>query len=159
MPHVVVKAAAVGSAGDLSKITGVLENLEVNIAAIGGGEGVTGNGEVGVISMIFNTESDAKVAEIQDALAGLDLGPGREALHVERLDNVEIELPNTIGALKVAADAMEIDQNRTINIRSIVMMGFTVEGAHVGLGFDPNDTADAITALTNAGITIVGHEE
>ena len=73
MPHQVVKASVHGSVGDLARITGLVKDLELNILAIGGGEAVTGDSEVGVIAMIIEPDGEAKTAELVDALRALEL--------------------------------------------------------------------------------------
>ncbi|HEX5015358.1 MAG TPA: hypothetical protein VFV72_14510 [Candidatus Limnocylindrales bacterium] len=148
MPHVVVKATAVGSAGDLSRITEKLEGLDVNILAIGGGEGVVGQTETGVLSILIDPEDSGTVGSVVDELTGLGLA------NVEVASNIQIELPNEIGELRKAADAVQ-----GFNIRSIVMMAFGVNTAHVGLGFDPGEVEQAERALQDAGIAVIPHAE
>lgn len=101
MPHQVVKASVFGSVGDLAKITGVVKDLQLNILAIGGGEAVTGDGEVGVISMIIEPDGEAKTAELVDALQTLELDNGRRLANVEVLRNIHIALTNEIGELNL----------------------------------------------------------
>ena len=104
MPHQVVKASVHGSVGDLAKITELIKNLQLNILAIGGGEAVTDDGEVGVISMIIEPDGEAKTNELVDALRDLELDDDRRIANVEVLRNIHIALANKIGELNRAVD-------------------------------------------------------
>ncbi len=154
MPHQVVKASVFGSVGDLAKITGVVKDLQLNILAIGGGEAVTGDGEVGVISMIIEPDGEAKTAELVDALQTLELDNGRRLANVEVLRNIHIALTNEIGELNRAVTAIG-DRN----IRAIVSLGDFLGESHVGLGFAQADVSTVIQRLTDEGIKIVPSEE
>ena len=154
MPHQVVKASVHGSVGDLAKITGLIKDLQLNILAIGGGEAVTDDGEVGVISMIIEPDGEAKTNELVDALRDLELDDDRRLANVEVLRNIHIALANEIGELNRAVTAIG---NR--NIRAIVSMGDFLGESHVGLGFAEADVSTAIQRLTDAGIKIVPSEE
>ena len=154
MPHQVVKASVFGSVGDLAKITGVVKDLQLNILAIGGGEAVTGDGEVGVISMIIEPDGEAKTAELVDALQTLELDNGRRLANVEVLRNIHIALTNEIGELNRAVTAIG-DRN----IRAIVSLGDFLGESHVGLGFAQADESTVIQRLTDEGIKIVPSEE
>ena len=154
MPHQVVKASVHGSVGDLAKITGVVKDLGLNILAIGGGEAVTQDGEVGIISMIIEPDDEAKTAELVDALHDLVLDDDRRLADVEVLRNIHIALANEIGELNRAVTAIG---NR--NIRAIVSLGDFLGESHVGLGFAAADVATAIDRLTHEGIKIVPSEE
>ena len=154
MPHQVVKASVLGSVGDLAKITGVVKDLQLNILAIGGGEAVTGDGEVGVISMIIEPDGEAKTAELVDALQTLELDNGRRLANVEVLRNIHIALTNEIGELNSAVTAIG-DRN----IRAIVSLGDFLGESHVGLGFAQADVSTVIQRLTDEGIKIVPSEE
>jgi hypothetical protein len=156
MPHVVTKASAVGSVGDLAAITGELARLGVNIQAIGGGEGIGNQTEIGVVALILDPDDPTTIANVVSALEELDLGGGRHLSNVESLANIEIELVDEVGTLKVAAEALAAAQ---LNIRSIVMTGFGVERAHVGLGFAEADHDAAELALTNAGVLVLPHHD
>ena len=154
MPHQVVKASVHGSVGDLAKITELIKTLQLNILAIGGGEAVTDDGEVGVISMIIEPDGEAKTNELVDALRDLELDDDRRIANVEVLRNIHIALANEIGELNRAVTAIG---NR--NIRAIVSMGDFLGESHVGLGFAEDDWATAVQLLTDAGIKIVPSEE
>ena len=154
MPHQVVKASVQGSVGDLAKITGVVRDLGLNILAIGGGEAVTDDGEVGVISMIIEPDGETKTAELVDALHDLVLDDDRRLADVEVLRNIHIALANEIGELNRAVTAIG-DRN----IRAIVSLGDFLGESHVGLGFAGADVATVIQRLTAAGIKIVPSEE
>ena len=154
MPHQVVKASVHGSVGDLAKITELIKNLQLNILAIGGGEAVTDDGEVGVISMIIEPDGEAKTIELVDALRDLELDDDRRIANVEVLRNIHIALANEIGELNRAVTAIG---NR--NIRAIVSMGDFLGESHVGLGFAQADESTVIQRLTDAGIKIVPSEE
>jgi hypothetical protein len=152
MPHVVVKATAVGSAGDLFKITEALEGIPVNILSIGGGEGVTATGEIGVIAMLIDKDDDATIATVKTTLQNLQLGNGRTLEDVETFPNVHIELPDKPGELKKALDAVT-----GLNVRSVLSMGTVLGNAHVGLGFAASDQHPAEDKLKAKGITVHPH--
>jgi hypothetical protein len=154
MPHQVLKATAVGSVGDLARITEALEGLGVNITAIGGGEGVTDGGEIGVVSMIIDPEDPTTTDNVVDTLRNLDLENGRRLADVEVVSNIHIVLPDKVGQLRRAVDAVA-----DINIRSILSMGNGVGAAHVGIGVAPDDHEEAERRLNDAGIIIVPHDE
>jgi hypothetical protein len=153
MPHVVSKLSVHGSVGDLAVITDFLAHEGINILAIGGGEGIFDDDEVGVIAMVLDPDDDT---DLKTKLEELDLdGNGRNPTNVEMLDHVHVLLQDGIGALGGIASALA-----GINIRSVISMGTVLKTAHVSLGFDPNDTASAVTALnaTN-GVLLALHEE
>jgi hypothetical protein len=152
MPHQVVKATVKGSKGDLAKITGVVKSLRLNILAIGGGEGVTDDGEVGVISMVI--EPDEDTTELEAALNDLELDNGRRLANVEVIPNIHIALANDVGELNRAAAAIG-----DVNIRAIVSLGDFLGESHVAFGFAPGDVETAERRLRDAGIKIVPHEE
>ena len=154
MPHQVVKASVHGSVGDLAKITELIKNLQLNILAIGGGEAVTDDGEVGVISMIIEPDGEAKTNELVDALRDLELDDDRRIANVEVLRNIHIALANEIGELNRRSP-----RSATVNIRAIVSMGDFLGESHVGLGFAQADESTVIQRLTDAGIKIVPSEE
>jgi len=157
MPHQVVKLTVHGSVGDLAKITAVVLDKELNILAIGGGEGVTPSGEVGVISMIVEPDGAAKTTELVDALQELDLGTGRPQAHVEVLRVIHIALANERGELNRAVTAVG-----DVNIRGIVSLGDLLGESHVALAFSPPPAPDVNTAhqrLETARIKIVEYEE
>jgi hypothetical protein len=151
MPHVVTKLSLAGSAGDLKAITEFLAGEGINIIAIGGGEGVF-DPEVGVLAMVLEPDDDT--AGLKTALENLSLDPNadppRTPANVEMLDNVHILLRDAPGALAAAAGALA-----GINIRSVISMGNSLGTTHVSLGFDPNDTANAITALQGVDDLII----
>ena len=154
MPHQIVKASVHGSVGDLAKITGLVKDLELNILAIGGGEAVTSDGEVGIISMLVEPDDETTTATLVDGLRALELDHGRSLADVEVLPNIHIALPNEIGVLNRAVTVIG-----DINIRAIVSLGDFLGESHVGLGFAEADVATAIERLTAAGIRIVPSEE
>jgi hypothetical protein len=156
MPHQVIKSSAVGSIGDLAKITGVVKDLELNILAIGGGETVTDNGEVGVVSMIIEPDDPATTATLVDALRDLVLDDitDRHLADVEVLPNIHIALSNDVGELNRAAVAID-----DINIRAILSLGDFLGESHVALGFAEGDVDEAERKLAEAGIKIVPHDE
>lgn len=154
MPHQVVKASVHGSVGDLAKITGLVKDLELNILAIGGGEAVTDDGEVGVISMIIEPDGEAKTAELVDALRALELDDDRRLADVEVLRNIHIALANEIGELNRAVTAIG-----NLNIRAIVSLGDFLGESHVGLGFAEADAGMAESRLIGVGIKIVPNEQ
>lgn len=151
MPHQVTKAAVKGSTGDLAKITGVVKSLGINILAIGGGESMTRDGEVGVVSMIL--EPDEDLSELVEALGELDLG-GHGLEDLEVIPNVHIALANEVGELNRALEAIG-----DINIRAIVSLGDFLGESHVALGFASGDLATAVGRLTDAEIKIIPAEE
>ena len=152
MPHQVLKAAVKGSTGDLAKITAVVKSFDINILAIGGGEGMTVDGEVGVVSMII--EPDEETSDLEQALNDLDLGGGRRLADLEVIPNVHIALANEVGELSRALEAIG-----DINIRAIVSLGDLLGESHVGLGFAAGDLATAVDRLTDAEIKIIPHDE
>jgi hypothetical protein len=156
MPHQVIKSSAVGSIGDLAKITGVVKDLELNILAIGGGETVTDNGEVGVISMLIEPDDETTTANLVDALRDLvlDDATDRHLADVEVLPNIHIALSNDIGELNRAAVAID-----DINIRAIVFLGDLLGESHVALGFADGDVDEAERRLADAGVKIVPNDE
>jgi hypothetical protein len=152
MPHQVLKAAVKGSTGDLAKITAVVKSFDINILAIGGGEGMTVDGEVGVVSMII--EPDEDTSDLERALNDLDLGEGRHLADLEVIPNVHIALVNEVGELSRALEAIG-----DINIRAIVSLGDFLGESHVALGFAAGDLATAIDRLTDAEIKIIPYDE
>jgi hypothetical protein len=153
MPHVVVKAAAVGSTGDLAKITEALQAIPVNIVAIGGGEAVIDDREIGVVSMIVDPDDSGTLAQVVTALTNLTLNNNRHLAHIETFPNIHIEVPDKAGELKKALDAVA-----GINIRSVLSMGTVLGLAHVGLGFADDDCGPAEAQLIAAGIHVDPHE-
>ena len=154
MPHQVVKASVHGSVGDLARITEVVKNLELNILAIGGGEAVTDDGEVGVISMIIEPDDEATTDELVSQLRALQLDNNRGLSDLEVLPNIHIALANDVGELNRAVTAIG-----DINIRAIVSLGDFLGESHVALGFAEGDVATAEQRLTDAGVKVVPHEE
>jgi hypothetical protein len=154
MPHYVTKATTTGSVGDLARITEALEGLNVNILAIGGGEGLTDGGEVGVISMIIDPEDDTTNNNVVTTLRNLELANNRRLSDVEVIPNIQIHLVDKVGQLRRAVDAIG-----DINIRSILSMGHVVGAAHVGIGVAAEDQEEAERRLIEAGITIIPHED
>ena len=137
MPHQVVKASVHGSVGDLAKITGVVKDLGLNILAIGGGEAVTDDGEVGVISMIIEPDDATTTENLSTQLQSLELDGGRRLANVEVLHHIHLALANEIGALNGAVAAIG-----NINIRAIISLGDLLGESHVGLGFAEDDVGD-----------------
>src|SRR5262249_41193349 len=85
MPHVVTKLSLAGSVGDLAVIAEKLADLEINILAIGGGEGIFRDGEVGVLALVL--EPDEDTATLKTTLENLVLddttNPPRTPANVE----------------------------------------------------------------------------
>jgi len=146
MPHQVVKLAVHGSVGDLAKITGVVQDLDLNILAIGGGEAPAGDdGEIGIVSMIIEPDDEAKTDELRTRLRALQLDNGRSIADLEVLPNVPIALENKVGELNRALTAIG-DRN----IRAIVSLGDFLGESHVALGFDAGDLSTVVQRLTDA---------
>jgi len=154
MPHQVFKASVHGSVGDLAKITGVVKDLGLNILAIGGGEAVTDDGEVGVISMIIEPDEETETDDLVRELQALELDNDRRLANLEVLPNVHIALANDVGELNRAVTAIG-----GINIRAIVSLGDFLGESHVALGFAEGDVDEAERRLREEGIKIVPHEE
>jgi hypothetical protein len=154
MPHYVAKATTKGSVGDLARITEALEGLGVNILAIGGGEGVTDDGEIGVVSMIVDPEDEPTRENIVNTLQNLQLANGRTLANVEIVPNIHIQLEDTVGQLRRAVGAIG-----DINIRSILSMGNVTGAAHVGIGVADADHDEAESRLRAEGITVIPHAE
>ena len=141
MPHHVMSATAVGSAGDLGRITEALHAIGVNIVAVGGGEGVVDDQEIGVVAMLLDPDDDTDA--IAKALEKVNLK------HVAFYPDHHVELPDQVGALEKAAKAVH-----GINIRSVVSIDKHDGVAHVSLGFSEADHGRAKDALDRAGIKI-----
>jgi hypothetical protein len=155
MPHVVSKMSVAGSVGDLAKITELLEERGVNILAIGGGEGIFDDHEVGVIAMVLDPDEDSEQLKTALEELVLDDATQRRATDVEMLDHVHVLVQDKIGALGEVAAKLA-----GINIRSVISMGTTLKTAHVSLGFKTIDTPNAKALLSEIdGLVIVPHEE
>jgi hypothetical protein len=153
MPHVVSKLTSVGSMGDLARITAKVEELGLNIIAIGGGEGITGNGEVGVVAMLLDHDED--IDNVAETLRNLPLDDNRRLADVELAEHVHIIVLDHPGALAAVASALA-----GINIRTLISMGSIIGRTHVSLGFRQADEANAREALANVeGVIVVPKEE
>jgi hypothetical protein len=153
MPHQVLKSTTVGSVGDLAKIAQALAGINVNIVAVGGGEGMHGAQEVGVIAMLVEPDDDAKMREIDQTLRTLVLDPGpppRKIAHLETHPSIHVELEDTPGQLQYAASNVAGK-----NILSVISIDNRDGVAHVALGFSRSDVSAAQAALDAAGVKIV----
>ncbi len=153
MPHKIVKMVTTGSVGDLGRIARALAsaNPPLDIATIGGGEGLVGNQEVGIISMAIRND-DGRDAEILDIVSNVDLGSGRRFESVEAHPALIVELNDEPGSL---ADCAERLGNEDINIMGVVLLDLHGAGAHVGFGFADDTEQDRARAALDGFFTII----
>lgn len=131
--HRVVKATTQGSVGDLGRIARRLADNNINIDAIGGGEGFARGGSVGVISLLVTPDEDRDDAAILGLLEGLDLGSGRTLTGVQIHPALDLELDDRPGELAVAAELLG-DAN--INIVGVLSVDVHARWAIVSLAFE-----------------------
>jgi hypothetical protein len=146
--HRVVNALTVGSIGDLALIAGRLSENDININAIGGGEGPGPSGrDVGVISLLVSDANDPDDETVEgravDVLAGLDLGNGRTLEHVVALEALDLVLTDAPGQLAAAA--------ARLGDQGIDILGLVAVEVHVGQGIVSLGFADEATRDTARG--------
>ena len=145
MPHQVVKCATRGSVGDLAKITAELEDMGVNIVAVGGGEGP---GHVGIVSLLLDPDKEnmgAIVTRLRNLVLDPDAHPPRKLTSVDTFPDVHILLNDTPGQLKKAAEALA-----GINIETVISIGKRNGKADVSLGFTKANYDNARQRLVEA---------
>ena len=157
MPHKIVKTVVSGSVGDLGRIAGALAGASppFDLAAVGGGEGFVGDGEVGIITFVIR-DDEGREDEIVEIISNVDLGD-HELLGVELHPAMLVELKDEPGSLARAAEVIGDTEH---NIMGVLLVDNHFGLAHVGFGFETDFARDeAKAALEADGFVIVPHED
>lgn len=139
--HKIANATSAGSVGDLGRLASRLAESDINIEAIGGGEGVARGGSVGHISLLVTPDDNLTSDDIRALLENIDHGGGRRFESVEIWDCLDIELDDQPGELAVLATALG---DAGIDIKGIVSVDVHAKWAIVAMGFEDVDAARAV---------------
>ena len=155
--HKVTSIVTSGSPGDLGKIAQELARADINIDAIGGGEGDLNGTPVGIISMLVT--SDEGQQDVGAIIQGLNLSdvPGETHFVVSAVehDALDLELDDSPGRLGVAASLLG-NANPPIDIMGVLTVDVHVGKGIVSLGFKDEFERDrARDVLTTGQFTVL----
>ena len=150
--HRVVNATTAGSVGDLGRIARRLAQDGINIAAVGGGEGLARGGSVGHIALLIDADDGRTDEEILDKLIGLPLSPTQEFADrtleaVEIFQAIDVELEDRIGELAVVGEVLGA---AGIDIKGALSVDVHADWGIIALAFADDDVDQARDLLSNA---------
>jgi hypothetical protein len=154
--HKMVKVVTTGSVGDLGKIARALAsaNPSFDIAAVGGGEGHVGSGEVGIVTLLIR-DDEGRESELLRTIRDTQLDDNRRVHSVDTHDSMVVELSDVPGSL---ADCCERVGNAGVNIMGVLLMDLDAPKARVGLGFETGGDRDTAVDAVKAFYTVLHPE-
>lgn len=150
--HRVVNATTAGSVGDLGRIARRLAEENINIAAVGGGEGFARGGSVGHIAFLIDADDGRSDDYILDKLIGMELstpqGQAQRTLDsVEIFKAIDVELDDKVGELAVVGELLGA---AGIDIKGALSVDVHADWGILAIAFADDDVDQARDLLSNA---------